>query len=231
MITVRNFALRFGLALSFSIPLLLSGCGGSDDNAATGSSAASSAPGSAGVASAPAITLSGTPPSSVVAGNPYVFQPTVSTTGGTVSFSASGFPSWASVNSSTGQISGTPTSSQVGTTGSIVITATDGSATASLAAFKIDVTAAGSQTAGTVSLSWAAPTENTNGTAVTDLAGYHIHYGTSASALSSEIDVPGAATTSYEISNLSAGTYYFTVSAYNSLGVESAPSGEASQTI
>src|ERR1700691_4833009 len=105
MITVRNFALRFGLALSFSIPLLLSGGGVSDDKAATGSSAASSAPGSAGVASAPAITLSGTPPSSVVAGNPYVFQPTVSTTGGTATFSASGLPSWGSFHSNTGAIS------------------------------------------------------------------------------------------------------------------------------
>jgi predicted phage tail protein len=66
---------------------------------------------------------------------------------------------------------------------------------------------------------------------VTDLAGYHIHYGTVAGTLTSEIDVPGAGTTTYEISNLSAGTYYFEVSAYNTLGVESAPSAEASGTI
>jgi predicted phage tail protein len=66
---------------------------------------------------------------------------------------------------------------------------------------------------------------------VSDLAGYHIHYGTTAGALTSEIDVPGAQTTTYEISNLSAGTYYFTVTAYNSMGEESAPSGEASETI
>jgi predicted phage tail protein len=45
------------------------------------------------------------------------------------------------------------------------------------------------------------------------------------------IDVPGAATTEYEISNLPSGTYYFTVSAYNSLGTESAASDEASKTI
>jgi len=175
--------------------------------------------------------LSGTPPSSVVAGDPYVFQPTVSTTGGAATFSASGLPNWASLNQATGEISGTPTSSDVGTTSSIVISGTDGSATASLAAFKINVTAPASQTADSVSLSWVAPTDNTNGTPVSDLAGYHIHYGTAADALDSVIDVPGAKTTAYEISNLTSGTYYFTVSAYNSMGVESAPSDEASQTI
>jgi hypothetical protein len=175
--------------------------------------------------------LSGTPPSSVVAGDPYVFQPNVSTTGGTVTFSASNLPSWASVNQATGEISGTPTKSDVGMTSSIILSGTDGPSTASLAAFRIDVTAPASSTAGSVSLSWAAPTENTNGTPVSDLAGYHIHYGTTAEALNSVIDVPGAETTAYEISNLNSGTYYFTVTAYNSVGEESAPSDEASQTI
>jgi hypothetical protein len=167
----------------------------------------------------------------VVAGDPYVFQPNVSTTGGTVTFSASGLPSWASVNQATGEIFGTPTSGDVGMSSNIIISGTDGGSTASLAAFKIDVTIPASSTAGSVSLSWAAPTDNTNGTPVSDLAGYHIHYGTTADALNSVIDVPGAGATAYEISNLSSGTYYFTVTAYNSMGEESASSEEASQTI
>ena len=45
------------------------------------------------------------------------------------------------------------------------------------------------------------------------------------------IDVPGANTTEYEISNLNSGTYYFAVSAYNSQGVDSADSNEGSKTI
>ncbi len=108
-----------------------------DGNSPTGSSVPSSAVGT----SVPTISLSGTPPTSVVAGSTYVFQPTASTTAGTATFSASGLPSWAGFNSSTGEISGTPTSSNVGITGDITISASDGSATASLPAFKIDVTA------------------------------------------------------------------------------------------
>ena len=165
-------------------------------------------------------------------GNPYVFQPTASTTGGTAAFSATGLPGWASFNSSTGEISGTPTASYVGTTGAITISASVGSTTASLAPFKINVTAAPSAPAtGSASLVWRAPTLSTNGSPVMDLAGYHIYYGTTSGALKSVIDVPGAATTEYEISNLSTGTYYFAVAAYNSQGIESAASNELSETI
>ena len=66
---------------------------------------------------------------------------------------------------------------------------------------------------------------------VTDLAGYRIHYGTSEYALTEIIQVSGAATTSYVVSGLSSGTYYFAVSAYNSLGNESAFSNLATKTL
>jgi hypothetical protein len=225
MLTVRSFGFRAALLVCSSVFALLSGCGMGENDAATSSPAAASVG-----TSVPAISLSGTPPTNVAAGNPYLFQPTVSTTDGTATFSASGLPSWASFNPSTGQISGTPTSSNVGITGDIIISASDGSATASLAPFKVDVTAA-SATTGSATLSWTAPTTNTNGTPVTDLAGYHIYYGTNPGALDTVIDVPGAATTEYEISNLSSGTYYFAVTAYNSLGIDSADSNEGSKTI
>ena len=84
---------------------------------------------------------------------------------------------------------------------------------------------------GSATLSWMPPTENTDGTALTDLAGYYIHYGTSADALNQVIDVPGGATTTYEIDYLAQGTYYFSVSAYTSAGTESAPSSVASKSI
>jgi hypothetical protein len=228
----KTLETRSALAVfCLSVSALLSGCGGmGDDNSPTGAST-SAAPGASTGTSVPTIQLSGTPPGTVVAGNAYVFQPTVQTTGGTATLSATGLPSWATINSSTGEISGTPTSGDVGTTSNIAIIAVDGSATASLPAFTIDVTAPAASTAGSASLSWEAPTLNTNGTALTDLAGYHIYYGTSVGALNSFIDVPGAATTEYEISNLSSGTYYFIVVAYNSLGFESPGSNQASKTI
>jgi len=238
MLAARSFGFRSALLVCVSVSALLSGCGSDDNSSPAGNTAASStgssSPPSATGTSAATITLSGTPPTTVVAGKSYAFQPTASITSGTATFSVSGLPAWASFNSSTGAVSGSPTASSVGITGTITISASDGSATASLAPFKIQVTAAPAGTApttGAASLVWQAPTLGTNGAPVADLAGYHIYYGTTPGALKSVIDVPGAATTEYEISNLSSGTYYFAVAAYNSQGVESAASNELSETI
>lgn len=82
-----------------------------------------------------------------------------------------------------------------------------------------------------VTLSWAAPTLNTDGTILNDLAGYYINYGTSATALSQTVTVTGATSTTYTVANLVPGTYYFSVTAYSSAGTESAPSPTVSKTI
>ncbi len=82
-----------------------------------------------------------------------------------------------------------------------------------------------------VTLSWTAPVLNTNGTIVNDLAGYHIHYGKSASAMNRMVDIYGAATKTGKVASLTHGTYYFAVSAYTSAGTESAPSATVSKTI
>jgi hypothetical protein len=92
------------------------------------------------------------------------------------------------------------------------------------------VTVSASNT-GTATLSWVPPTQNTNGTPVTTLAGYHIYYGTTASALSQSIVVNGASTTGYEITGLSSGTWYFAVAAVAADGTESAQSNLGSKTI
>jgi hypothetical protein len=84
---------------------------------------------------------------------------------------------------------------------------------------------------GTVTLSWIAPTGNTNGTPLTDLAGYHIHYGTSQDNLTKVIDLAGTGTTEYEVAGLAPGTYYFAVTAYTAMGTESAESDIGNKTI
>jgi hypothetical protein len=84
---------------------------------------------------------------------------------------------------------------------------------------------------GSATLSWDPPTQNINGTPLTDLAGYYIHYGTSADDLTQTITVQGAHVSEYEIINLAAGTYYFAVTAYTSDGSESAASNVASKSI
>ena len=96
---------------------------------------------------------------------------------------------------------------------------------------QLDVTVAAQQSNGTARLSWTPPTENTDNTPLDDLSGYKIYYGTAAGSYSTTVDVNNAGVTEYLIENLSSGTWYFVVTAYNSLGIESAPSEEVSKTI
>jgi hypothetical protein len=87
-----------------------------------------------------------------------------------------------------------------------------------------------SPSTGSATLSWLAPTTNTDGTALTDLAGYRIYYGTSASALSDTVPL-GLGVQTYVIGSLGPGTWYFAVRAITSTGVESALSDTVSKTI
>jgi hypothetical protein len=80
-------------------------------------------------------------------------------------------------------------------------------------------------------LSWLAPTTNTNGTPLTDLAGYVITYGTNAAAMTQSVNVTDPSTTSYTLQGLVSGTWYFTVSACATDGTQSTPSSVGSKTI
>jgi hypothetical protein len=68
------------------------------------------------------------------------------------------------------------------------------------------------------------PTTNSDGTAITGLAGYQIVYGTSATNLAQTINVTSAGLTSYVIDNLTPGTWYFAVKSVNNSGVASSQS-------
>lgn len=227
MITLRKPASAVRYAALLVTASFLGACGGGSGKPAADSA---SIPADPPAGSTPTITLTGTPATSVTAGSDYSFQPSVSTSSGTATFSITGQPAWATFNASTGELSGTPTSAEVGTTGDITITASDGDAKASIGPFTIAVTAPAVGT-GSASLSWVAPTENIDGSPITGLAGYHIYYGTSADALTQTIDVAESTTTTYVISNLAAGTYYFAVTAYTTQGTESAQSDVASKTM
>ncbi len=194
-----------------------------------GQTSASLASFSIQVQAAATVTISGTPATQVTAGQAYSFTPTASgPSGTTLTYSVQNLPAWAAFNTSTGALTGTPSSSYVGTFSGIVISVSDGSASASLAAFSIQVNAAPS---GSASLSWVAPTTNTDGSTLTNLAGYIISYGTSETDLSQTITVSSATATSYTVTGLSTGTWYFTVAAYTSAGEQSAASNMASDTI
>jgi hypothetical protein len=80
-----------------------------------------------------------------------------------------------------------------------------------------------------VTLAWNAPTTNTDGTPLTDLAGYKVYYGTSSGNYTRAIDVGNVET--YKIEGLQSGTYYFATTAYDKSGNESDYSNEVMKTI
>jgi hypothetical protein len=191
------------------------GCNDSGDSSPAASSSASS------------LNISGVAVTQAQVGQQYSFTPSVkAAVAASVGFSISNKPNWASFNTTTGELMGTPTSADVGTDAGIAITASTGSSSASLPAFTITVTQAGA-----VVLSWQAPTTNTDGSPLSDLAGYTINYGTSQWLLNESATVANASATSYTFQNLSPGTWYFTVSTYNSTGAEGLPSDMVSTTL
>jgi hypothetical protein len=72
-----------------------------------------------------------------------------------------------------------------------------------------------------VTVSWVAPLENVDGTALTDLAGFVIVYGASSDALSQSVYIDNPSIDRYLLEDLSAGTWYFAVKAYSASGAES----------
>ena len=88
-----------------------------------------------------------------------------------------------------------------------------------------------STTDGSADVSWTPPTTNTNGSALTNLAGFRIYYGTDPGALKQTIDVPNAGASDYVIQGLAQGTWYFAVVAYTNGGLQSSFSSVASKTI
>jgi len=175
-------------------------------------------------------TISGSPATSVTAGQAYSFQPSATDADGDVlTFSIQNRPSWATFSPTTGRLAGTPTASNIGTFGNIIISVTDGKATRSLSAFSISVKSAAGT--GSVTLSWTAPTKNTDCTALTNLAGYRVHYGTSAGSYTNSVQLPNKSLTSVVIEDLTPARWYFAVKAYNTSGVESTFSGSVSKLI
>jgi hypothetical protein len=164
-------------------------------------------------------TISGTPNTSAVVNSLYSFLPEASDADGDeLSFSIVNKPAWASFDTTTGQLEGIPTSADVGTTNAIELSVTDGSSIAALVEFGIMVEQAGP---GSFTLSWTAPTQNEDGTALTDLAGYRIYYGTTTAQYSEEVALDSPGTSSYVIENLAAGKYFLVMTSVNSSGMES----------
>jgi hypothetical protein len=169
--------------------------------------------------------ISGSPASQVLVGNNYSFTPTASDTDGdNLSFSVQNAPGWTQFDSATGRLAGMASQGTEGTYSDIRISVSDGSASASLPQFSIQVTQAA---LGAVTLSWAAPVTNQDGTPLTDLSSYTIYYGPESGNYTEAVDINNAGTTTYVLENLVPDTYYFAITASNDAGVESGYSDEA----
>jgi N-acetylneuraminic acid mutarotase len=86
------------------------------------------------------VVLSGTPPSKVTAGFSYSFRPTVKNSDRlSLVFSGTSIPPWATLDTSTGTLSGTPTNAHAGLHADIRIAATSVAGPVSIGPFSIDV--------------------------------------------------------------------------------------------
>jgi hypothetical protein len=89
-----------------------------------------------------AIQISGSPSTSINEESAYSFTPAIdSAATGSAVFSIVNKPAWASFNSTTGALTGTPDDAHIGTTSNITITATDDVGSSSIGPFSIAVNA------------------------------------------------------------------------------------------
>lgn len=199
----------------FCLTVTLAACGGGGDDAAS-TSGGNQAP-----------TISGTPPSQALSGAQYSFTPAANDPNGdALTFTITGTPAWATFNASTGRLSGTPT--QVGTFSNIRISVSDGTTTVNLPAFSITVVATAT---GSALLTWNPPTQNTDGSALNNLAGYRVYWGTTQGQLSNSTTLNNPGLASHVVDQLTPATWYFAVTAVNASGIESALSNVASKQV
>jgi hypothetical protein len=194
-----------------------------------GATFALGAPGSTIPPVAPKLQISGTPATKTEVGKFYSFTPTVvAPAGSSLTYAVANKPAWAKFSAATGALSGIPFTGSAATDANIVVSVSNGAQSAALPAFNITVQPA---PAGTASLSWSQPTENTDGSRLTNLAGYVIRYGINSAALKTQISVASASATGVEITNLSPGNWHFEIAAINTANVLSQFSAIVGKTI
>jgi hypothetical protein len=228
-------SLRSVLAIA-SVGALLAGCIGDSSSQTTGTSGATAASPSPSLSPSPRPGGSSQPPTiggaavtTARVGQAYVFTPSVSSPAGKpLTFSISNMPPWASFSPNTGTLSGTPKSTDSGSFANVAITVSDGSRSASLTPFTITVRP---PTMGSATVSWRAPTQRSDGTPLTNLAGFRIYYGNAVGTYPDKITIANPGVNVYVIDNLPNGTYYFVTTAYDAAGNESAYSAPGSKTI
>jgi putative Ig domain-containing protein len=213
--------------LLISVSAALASCGGG------GGGASSTPTASGGTTSQSRLdlppTISGNPLDAIVYGRTYTFVPTASDPQGDgVSFTIANKPAWATFDSGTGMLEGTPEAADVGSYPDIKISVTDGLYAVAMRSFAISVV---STAAGSIMLSWDPPTQRDDGTPLTDLAGYRLYWGTALGHYPNLASIPNPGVATYVVDELPSGTYYVVATAYDSSGIESGYSNAVAETI
>jgi len=84
---------------------------------------------------------------------------------------------------------------------------------------------------GTALMSWTSPTDNTDNSTLTDLAGFKIYYGTFPGEYDKTITINNPGLSSYLVENLASSDWFFVMTAFNTSGIESAYSAEVYKEI
>jgi hypothetical protein len=243
MLLVGNKARDFGwskklaaVAMAGLLSLGMAGCKLGEEKAdssgtdgSSGGGTVTPPSGGGGTTTNRAPTISGSPVTTAKISLPYSFQPVASDPDrDPLTFEIRSKPTWASFDTKTGRLYGTPPAGSTGTFTGVQIVVSDSKTTTALPAFSINVV---EPLIGSAELAWQPPTTNEDGTALQDLSGYVIRYGKSAGALDKSVRINSPGTTMYVVENLIEGTWYFSLSSVNSAGVESRPTGYVSKTI
>ncbi|MDJ0757860.1 MAG: putative Ig domain-containing protein [Woeseiaceae bacterium] len=229
--TARPIINTFRVLLFLPVMLGMAGCLSKESSGSDGGSNQSSLPAGTPSPANSAPTISGNPPGSVSVERAFVFTPTATDPDGdALTFSVSGLPSWAEFDSSSGLISGVPGPGDVGVYSGISVRVSDGSLSATLPSFSIEVIAQGAAT-GSATLTWVAPTVNEDGSALTDLAGFRVYYGRRPGGFTNSVTLDDPGATTVVISDLPSGEYEFVATAFNEAGIESAFSSPATKII
>jgi hypothetical protein len=89
----------------------------------------------------------------------------------------------------------------------------------------------GSSGNGSALLVWYPPTQNIDGSALTNLAGYKVYWGTSVGNYTNSVTLTNPGLSSYMVERLPPATWYFAVTAVTSTGVESGYSNIGSKVV
>ena len=103
-------------------------------------------------------------------------------------------------------------------------------AAALLTIFRIDVSSARASITYSATVRWSQPRQNIDGSALTDLAGYHVRWGRDPKNLTNTMDLSWAGYSWMTATELTTGLWYFSIRSYNSRGAES-PAIVISKTI